>query len=112
MAGGMAGYIEHVEFQPECIETYMIAAVQALGQGRNAFLRRAVHRHVVMRQQFLHAADMVAVMVGAEDGGGREALLCQRVEHRRGIAGVDNGHPVRQIATDQPDIVVLEGADV
>ena len=112
MAGGMAGHIEHVELESERVEADAIAAVQAMGQCRDMFLRRAIHRHVVMRQQFLHAADMVAVMVGTEDGGGREALFCQCVEHRRGVAGVDDGHPVRRIATDQPDIVVLEGADV
>src|SRR3989344_1844312 len=112
MAGGMAGYIEHVELESERVEADAIAAVQAMGQCRDMFLRRAIHRHVVMRQQFLHAADMVAVMVGAKDGGGREALFCQCVEHRRGVAGVDDGYPVRQTATDQPDIVVLEGADV
>jgi len=55
---------------------------------------------------------VVAVMVGTEDGGGREALFCQCVEHRRGVAGVDDGYPVWRIAANQPDVVVLEGADV
>src|SRR3989344_1746668 len=44
MAGGMARHIEHVELQPECIEAYAVAAVQAVGQCRDMFLRRTVDR--------------------------------------------------------------------
>jgi hypothetical protein len=65
-----------------------------------------------MFEYVLHAAHVVAVMVGAEDGRGLQALFFQRRQHRIGIAGVDDGHAVRGFPADQPDIVVLESADV
>ena len=110
--GGVARDIEHVEFEAEFGNTNMIAILEPVREGGDALARRAVHRDGIMFQNIRHAAHVIAVMVGAEDGGGREALFFQRRQHRIGVAGVDNGHPVRGFPADQPYIVVGEGADV
>ena len=82
-----------------------------LARARDPLPRRTVDRDRMAAQEVLHAAHVVAVVVGAEDGRGRQALAREEIQHRSGIARVDNRYlPGR--AADQPDIVVLEGRDV
>jgi hypothetical protein len=58
-------------------------------------------------QQFRDAADMVAMVVGGEDGTKPVAALRQMLQHRRGVARVD--HRDLAVGAQQPDIVVVEG---
>jgi SAM-dependent methyltransferase len=58
-------------------------------------------------EQFRHAADVVAVMVGGEDGAEAVTGLRQVPQHRNGIAGVH--HRDVAVGAQQPDIVVVEG---
>ena len=110
--GGVTRDIERVELQIEFGQRDAIAFLERVRQAGNALARRAVHRDGIMPENILHAAHVIAVMMGAEDGKGFQALLFQRRQHRTGVAGVHDGNMARRFAADQPDIVVLEGEGV
>ena len=112
MTGGVAWDIEHFEIQPEFREREAVTVREPVRERGDAFARRAINRDGVNFKNISHPTHVIAVMVGAEDRYRREASFFQRRQHRRSIAGIDNGHMTRRCTADQPDIVVLEGAGV
>jgi len=55
---------------------------------------------------------VIAVVVGAKDGRQPPSIAREQGEDGFGIARIDYGYPVGGFAAEQPDIVVLESADV
>ena len=82
---------------------------------RNAGVVRSYHRRVPVAQELGHAADVVRMIVGQQNGSYACPATLQLIEHRGGIAGVDRDQPARVAwGADEPDIVVgdcLHGAD-
>ena len=88
----------------------LIAITYTLRGDGNAFVVRGDHRQTgPVLQQSRHAADVVVVMMGQQDCvRWRFARKC--VQHRRGLAGIDN-HGSAGGVVQQPDQVVLEGGN-
>ncbi len=59
----------------------------------------------------LHPADMIAVVVGAEDTRGGQARSFEGRDDGIGVARIDDRHKTGFRAGDEPDIVVPKGAD-
>ena len=86
-----------------------VAVGQRLRASADRLPRRAEHRHGESRQQRRDAADVVAVVMGDEYRRQPEALAIEVLEHRVGIAGVDDGRVAAR--AQQPNVVVAEGGD-
>lgn len=106
MAAGVAGHLEHLELDIEQAQALALAHLTRVG--RDAFVGRAEQLQV--RPALLelgNAADMVAVMVGEQDGARHQALVLRGSQDRLGLTGVDNDGAA--ICSDQrPDVVVVE----
>ncbi len=111
VAAGMPGSVEHLEAETAWIQGDGITLANGMGEGGDALMGRAVDRDLIALHQFLHTARVIPMVVGDQDGDRLQVVLFQPRDHRIGIARVDNGHVVVVPATDEPDIIVVEGVD-
>ena len=113
MPGRVAGNVEHPKGEPETRERHLGALGERNRATGDVLARGPEHRHVGMTQQRLDAADVVEVVVGHEDRVEGEAAARERLEHRGGVARIDDGDAVvvRPLAVHQPDVVVGKCGD-
>ena len=103
VAAGVPGHGYYVEGPPQCLNGFTFAG--AFGRHGDAFFMRGDHPQP--RQaglQLGHAADVVRVVVGQQDGlRTQPGVHCR--QHRRGLARID--HHRRAIVIDEaPDVIV------
>ena len=92
VSGGVSGDVEHVEFESELGQFNVITVFEPIGDGRNAFARRAVYRKKgVMFKNIFHAPHVIGMMVGAENSHGGQMPLVYFSQNRLGIAGINDG---------------------
>jgi hypothetical protein len=109
MAGGMARDFEDLE--PPWTDGNPFAIGHAPAGGGDARIVGGDHGEPgPALQQLRHASDVVVVVVGKQDAVWR-GRIAQGVQHRRGIAWIDDQRSrcaIVAIAERQPDVVVLE----
>ena len=87
----------------------LVALAQRMRAPGNRLPRRSVDGHLPALEQRAVAADMIAVMMRADDRGELELLALEIVDHRRSVAGIDDGRGAA--FAQQPDVVVGERGD-
>jgi len=106
VAAGMSGHGDDVEVEGEFGQFDAFAAGERVAHAGDVLQRRAEYGNGKAGEKFRQAADVVAVMMGDENGAEAVAALRKVIEHGRGIAGVD--HRDTAPAAQQPDVVVVE----
>lgn len=105
----VAGHVQHLELEIECLQPDAIAFGHAMGHPSNGLARRPKHRQLAPLDQRENPPGVVWVMVGDEDRRKRERVSVKiglddgciaRVNHRQLI-------PPAQ----RPDVVVLKGRE-
>ena len=94
MAGGVAGDVEHREFQAQRFEVHAIALAQARGLARQALAARPEQRDAPVLQQAGDAADVIGVVMSEQDAGESEIALGEGALDGRRVAGIDR-HDLR-----------------
>ena len=110
MSGGVTGYIEHVQRQIEEGHCDAVAFSQGLRTCRNALGCRAVYGNFSAQlqrlQKILNAADVIAVMVRANDGNKLQIIETQIIENRCRIARINHCRVFTVV--DDPKIIILK----
>ena len=106
VATGVSGHGDDLEPEGQFRQFDAFAAGQRCAYLGDIFEAWAEHGDGKAGEDFRQSADVVAVMMGRENGAQAVAAALKVVEHRRGIARVDH----RGVATgaQQPDVVVVE----
>jgi SAM-dependent methyltransferase len=102
----MSGHGNDLEFELHFRQFDAFAAGQRMADTGNALERRAEHGNRKTLEDFRQAADVVAVVMGGEDGAEAVAAALEVGEYRRGIARID--HRDEASGAQQPDVVVFE----
>lgn len=106
VAAGMSGHGDDVEFDADFGQFDVFAAGQRMRNAGDILLCRTIQGDGIAGQQFRHAADVVAVVVGYKYGAEAVTGVCKMPEHRNCVAGVD--HDDATAGAQQPDVVVVE----
>lgn len=115
VATGMTWCCQYFQVEVHVSKVDSFSILHRLGKGGDVLSGRAIDRHRVVVQDIRHTAHVIGMVVCAEDGRWYELLLFQEYQDRVRIAGVhdrDVTGMLRGPAADQPDVVVLESADV
>ena len=108
VAAGMSGHGDDVEVKRNFRQFDTLAASQRVGHAGDVLQFRTEHGNGKAGEKFCQAADVVAVMMGSENGAEAVAALFKVGKHRSGITGVD--HRNATSGAQQPDVVVVESA--
>jgi hypothetical protein len=65
----VAGNVEHAQFDLRAGADDLVAFANRMVDAGDGLVRRAIDRHRRLGQQFGHAADVVRVVMGDQDGG-------------------------------------------
>ena len=103
----MAGHRDDLQRDADFGQLEAFAAGQRVRHAGDVLQRRAEHGHGPAGGEFRDAADVIAVVVGGEDGAEAVAAVREVRDHRRRIAGID--HRDMAVGAQQPDVVVVEG---
>lgn len=110
MSGRVTGHIEYAECEVESGHHDAVAFAQGLRARRNALGGGAVHGNFSAQlqrlQKILNAANMIAVMMRANDGNKLQTIETQIVENRRCVARINHCRVFTVV--DDPKIIILK----
>ena len=106
VATGMSGHGDDLEFDADFRHFDMLTAALRMCHPGDVLQCRAKYGDRKAVEQFRNAADVVAVMMGGENGAETVAGFRQMPQHRNRIARVD--HRDAAGGAQQPDVVVVE----
>lgn len=97
---------------PKPVKRHRVAFLHPVGDPGNGLRCRSIDRYPMGRHQRPDPAAVVAMVMGAENGGEGEVMPVQRLLDGFGRPGVDRDHPRSGGVGHQPDIVVAKRRDV
>ena len=103
---GMPGNRDHAQVQRQIGELHLVGVAHPPCNPFNAAIHRTKHHRFMVRDKSRHTTGMIGVMVGEQDGGEFELVLCEIGLNHFAIAWINHGGSVAN--PQQPDIVILE----